>query len=59
LLEALSEESLQKALECCQSQNAELDSRVADTAARLELVARKPPVRSLDPVTQFDKGRLA
>jgi CHAD domain-containing protein len=59
LLETLSEESLQTALECCQTQNAELDSGVAETAARLELVARKPPVRSLDPVTQFDKRRLA
>jgi CHAD domain-containing protein len=59
LLETLSEESLQKALECCQSQNAQLDYGIADTAARLQLVAPKPPVRSLDPVTQFDKRRLA
>jgi CHAD domain-containing protein len=59
LLETLSEESLQKALECCQTQNAQLDSGVADAAARLELVARKPPVRSLDPVTQFHNRRLA
>jgi hypothetical protein len=59
LLETLSEESLQKALECCQSQNAQLDYGIADTAARLQLVAPKPPARSLDPVTQFDKRRLA
>jgi CHAD domain-containing protein len=59
LLETLSEESLQKALECCQSENAQLDSGIADTAARLQLVAPKPPVRSLDSITQFDKRRLA
>jgi CHAD domain-containing protein len=59
LLETLSEESLQKALECCESQNAQMDFGVADTAARLQLVAPKPPVRSLDSVAPIDERRLA
>lgn len=59
LLETLSQESLQKALECCQSQNAQLDAGVADSAARMQLVVPKPPVRSLDSVAELNNRRLA
>jgi CHAD domain-containing protein len=59
LLETLAEESLEKALEYCRSQAAELLVQVANIAAPLRLVAAKPPVRSLDPVTMMEERRLA
>ncbi len=59
LLETLAEESLEKALECCRSQTAELLNQIANIAAPLALVAAKPPVRSLDPVTMMEERRLA
>jgi CHAD domain-containing protein len=59
LLETLSQESLQKALETCQSQNSHLDTGIADTAARPQLVARKPPMRSVDTIPELGAKRLA
>ncbi|MGA2726552.1 MAG: CHAD domain-containing protein [Terracidiphilus sp.] len=59
LLKTLAEESLEKALECCRCQTAELLGQIAITAPPLRLVAAKPPVRSLAPVTMMDERRLA
>jgi CHAD domain-containing protein len=59
LLETLAEESLEKALECCRSQTAELLGQVANIAAPLRLVAAKLPVQSLDPARMMEERRLA
>jgi CHAD domain-containing protein len=61
LLETLAEESLEKALECCRTQTAELLGEAATDAdaAPLRLVLPKPPVRSLDPVTMLEERLLA
>jgi CHAD domain-containing protein len=60
LLETLSEESLEKALDGCRSQIAELFGGVSDEPAPLRIVPSKPPVRSLDdPVTMLEERRLA
>ena len=59
LLKTLSEESLEKALEGCRSQIAELFGGVSDEPAPLRFVPSKPPVRSLDPVTMLEERRLA
>jgi CHAD domain-containing protein len=59
LLETLAEESLEKALECCRRQTAELLGQVANIAAPLTLVAPKPPARNPDPVTMMEERRLA
>ena len=59
LLKTLSEESLEKALEGCRSQIAELFGGVSDEPAPLRFVPSKPPVRSLDPLTMLEERRLA
>lgn len=59
LLESLSVESLEMALECCRSKTTELLDDTANNGSQLRLLPRKPPLRSLDAVIHLDERRLA
>jgi CHAD domain-containing protein len=59
LLEALADESLQKALESCRSKIAGLLDESANDESRLQLVPRKPPARNPENPVHLDLRRLA